>query len=192
MYFGNDVSVTCTCVLAYATAAIPQQNETADAAPATCKADATALKIHIRSIDNKICSPPFIPSPHVRNGEQQISVTPFLALHKMRVEAVRKRDLTRHDVIHLHHIGGGDGLVCGLVVRTDPWTQRPARASVAHGDSRLQLRLDHLAPHLPQPLLFCPIFGQCPVHVELWRRLVSTSQHVYRAFSGGWKWDGDS
>ena len=59
MCFGNDVSATCTCVLAYATAAIPQQNETADAAPATCKADATALKIHIRPVDNKYAHHPF-------------------------------------------------------------------------------------------------------------------------------------
>ena len=165
----------------------PRQNETADAAPATCRADATALKIYIRSIDNTYAHQPLSHPPG--NCEQPVSVTPFPALQKMRVEAARKLD-----VIHLQHIGGGDGLVGGLVVRTYPRTQRPTRASVAHGRSLQQLRLDLLAPRLPQLLLFCPIFGKCPVNIEdeLWRRLVSTLQHVYRASSGGWRWDGAS
>ncbi len=89
----------------------------ADAAPTTCKADATALKIYMRSIDKyALCDTNLSPTPHVRNCEQPISATPFPALQNMRVEAVRRLDLTRHDVIHLHHIGGGDGLVGGLVV----------------------------------------------------------------------------
>ncbi len=154
--FGQDVymGMARRCVIAHAATTIPYHTNMVDAAtpPRALLMKVRSPMAFGQSTVNMLDAAPAVLEPmYVRNCERPIILIPFNGFYKMRVEAVPRLDLAKHDVIHPHHPGAVDGLVGCLVVWKDPWPQRPARASVAHWDSRLQLRLDQLVPHLPQP-----------------------------------------
>ena len=66
---------------------------------------------------NMLYATPTVHVPlQVRNYENPYYAMQVHVLHQMREEAVRSLDLTKHDVIHLHHVGGGDGRVGSLAV----------------------------------------------------------------------------
>ena len=97
---------------------------------------------HTSTIDVLHGAPTVFAPFDVRNGEEPLRrlfwffswppVPPFLALHNVPVEAVPRLHLAKHDVIDLHLISVGDGLVRRLIVVVDTRPQRITRASVAH------------------------------------------------------------
>ena len=121
-------------------------------------ADTASLVANFRTstVNVLYVAPTILPPLRVRNCETPLpcAVLTFLFLHRMGIETVSLLDLTKHDVVLVHLVGGGDGVVGAHIARADPRPQRAARASVRHRMARQQLRLDQPVP-LPSLLHLC-------------------------------------
>ena len=132
------------------------------------------LHIHQLSVNLLDEAPTVLPSVYVgyREFPFTFGTRPLLLLHKMREQALMRRDLTEHDVADTDLVLKLDGRVCATVVAGHPWIQRPPRAAVTHTPATEELVLDHQVALFPARDLRVPIGAQRPVQIELRRTTI--------------------